>query len=88
VKVGEYVKVTINAPKDPAYDILVMTAYTGPDSAHYWPVLVVNDDTTAAQGKRPVVTAEMIRSRAHASSKSRIRPSTKLGLPQQLRRAP
>ncbi len=88
VKVGDYVKVTINAPKEPGYDILVMTAYTGPDSAHYWPVLLVNDDSTAAQGKRPVVTAEMIRSRAHASTRSRTRVFTKLGLAKPLRVAP
>ena len=49
VKVGQRVQITIDAPKAPGYDILVMTAYTGPDSAHYWPVLVVTDDFAGAR---------------------------------------
>ena len=78
VKVGDSVKVTINAPTKPGYDILVMTAYTGPDSAHYWPVLVVNDDAPAARRGQPAITSEMLPRRATRPSGAR--PFTTLGM--------
>lgn len=78
VKVGERVKVTINAPSKSGYDILVMSAYTGQQSAHYWPVLVVNDEV-AARGKRPVLTTEMLPKRLQSRG-VRLRPSTTVGL--------
>jgi hypothetical protein len=83
-KVGDSVKVTINAPTKPGYDILVMAAYTGSQSAHYWPVLVINDDEPAAQGKRPVLTAEMLPKYLHPRSPL-MRPFTTLGMGQQRR---
>jgi hypothetical protein len=47
---GDMVKVTITAPKEPAYDVAVTLAYTGPRSAHFWPVLVTNDKEPARAG--------------------------------------
>ena len=77
VKVGESVKVTINAPTKSGYDILVMTAYTGPDSAHYWPVLVVNDGAAARRGQ-PAIPFTMLPRRAARPSHGR--PVTTLGM--------
>jgi len=79
VKVGERVQITIDAPTKPGFDILVMTAYTGPESAHYWPVLVVTEDFAAARapGAPPPETIAKLRGLFPARSRS----TTKLGIP-------
>lgn len=80
-KVGEKVQITIDAPKKAGYDIMVMTAYTGPDSAHYWPILVVTDDFASARAPRVPEPEAFARLRGQLTPHAR-RPSTKLGIPQ------
>ncbi len=82
VKVGQRVQITIDAPKEPGYDILVMTAYTGPDSAHYWPVLVVTDNFAGARapGQPPPEAIAKLQN-LFGTRVSHGRPSTKLGIP-------
>ncbi len=82
VKVGQRVQITIDAPKAPGYDILVMTSYTGPDSAHYWPVLVVTDDFAGARapGQPPPEAIAKLRN-LFGTRAPQGRPSTKLGIP-------
>lgn len=60
--VGERVKLTIDAPVKPGYEIVVMLAYTGKQSANYWPVLVVNDDGADLGGrpKKPSITPDKL----------------------------
>ena len=79
-KVGETVKVTINAPTKAGFDLMIMIAYTGPSSAHYWPVLLVNDDAAAAQAGHPAMTAEMLPKKISEGRSRSVRPFTTLGL--------
>ena len=59
--VGSVVKVTIDAPTKLGYDILVMSAYTGGQSANYWPILVVNDSSAALSFHAPKTIALALR---------------------------
>lgn len=83
-KVGSTVTLNIKAPKDPSYDLLMMLAYTSQTSAHYWPILVVNDDGKDVGIDRPTITPATLPkkpkrdSAAHAADKAR--PFTTLGL--------
>lgn len=43
---GEMLQLRITAPSDVAYDFVTLTASVG-SQTHYWPVLVVNDDSAA-----------------------------------------
>ena len=67
-KVGEAVELTVTAPKDDAYDLLVMLAYTSDTSADYWPILVVNDDASMVGVDRPTITPEMLPKRLPSSA--------------------
>jgi hypothetical protein len=59
-EVGKSVAVTITAPKDPNYDLLMMLAYTSKTSANYWPILVVNDDAAdVAAGLPSIIPAAL-----------------------------
>ena len=60
-KTGETVPVTITAPKDAAYDIMMMLAYTSQTSVNYWPVLVVNDSAADAAAGMPSVIPDSSR---------------------------
>lgn len=56
-RVGSTMKLKVTAPKATAFDIVVMLAYTGGESADFWPVLVTNDD---GKGARPAVAPDAI----------------------------
>lgn len=62
--VGERVKLKINSPKKVGYEIVVMLAYTGQQSANYWPALIVNDEaeigTSRPKTAKPVITPETL----------------------------
>ncbi len=47
--VGGTVSLTVNAPKDSSYDLLVMMAYIDAKHVEYWPVLVTNDNGSGIQ---------------------------------------
>ncbi|HEY8079898.1 MAG TPA: hypothetical protein VIF62_37460 [Labilithrix sp.] len=47
--IGSTVSVTVTAPKDASYDLLVMLAYLDDKHVEYWPVLVTNDDGAGLQ---------------------------------------
>jgi hypothetical protein len=90
-EVGSTVTLSIKAPTDPAYDLLIMLAYTSQTSAHYWPVLVVNDDGSEVGVDRPTITPSMLpkkpkRDAVRAADKAR--PFTTLGLRRSLPGAP
>jgi hypothetical protein len=80
-KVGETVHVTITAPKTAGYELLIMLAYTSDLSAHYWPVLVVNDDATASAAGTPALLPKWLprgareRGRLRASARQRSAPT-------------
>lgn len=60
-KVGDRVKMTVKAPTKIGYELVVMLAYTGEQSANYWPALVVNDDEPdIGVGRKPVITPETL----------------------------
>jgi hypothetical protein len=83
-KPGETVSVTITAPKETAYDLMIMLAYTSQTSAHYWPVLVVNDDAAAAASGKATITPETMPKRPSRdgawAAKHTARPFTTLGM--------
>ncbi|MDB4933971.1 MAG: hypothetical protein JWP87_943 [Labilithrix sp.] len=85
-KVGDTISVTIDAPDDPAYDLMIMLAYTSKTSAHYWPVLVVNDDAADVGSGKATITPETMPKRPARDGKWRaraaghdVRPFTTLG---------
>jgi len=80
--VGDTVELTVKAPMDPAYDLVMMLAYTGQQSAHYWPVLVINDDGAEVGFGRPTITPEMLpkKGRERARAAGLVRPFTTLGM--------
>jgi hypothetical protein len=51
--VGATLELTINAPKNSSFDILVMTTSTDSKTVEYWPVLVTNDDGRDIQAGVP-----------------------------------
>jgi hypothetical protein len=59
-RVGETVELSIKAPKESAYDLMMMLAYTSQTSVHYWPILVVNDDGATVGIDRPTITPAML----------------------------
>jgi hypothetical protein len=85
--VGSTVTLDVKAPVDTAYDILIMLAYTSQTSAHYWPVLVVNDDAAQVGVDRPTITPATLPKRpkrgasgaSGASGATKARPFTTLG---------
>jgi hypothetical protein len=84
-KVGETVAVTISAPDEPAYDLMIMLSYTSQTSAHYWPVLIVNDDAADVAKGVPTITPETMPKRpsrdgSWAKRKPSVRPFTTLGM--------
>lgn len=77
---GDVVKLTIEAPKTVGYDIAVLMTYTSDHSAHFWPLLVTNDDGTGVKAGEPTITPGMLPKKGHAvrDGASRV-PMTKLG---------
>jgi hypothetical protein len=66
-KTGSTLQLTVDAPSELAYDVLVTMAYTSETSVHFWPVLVVNDDapdppkgTMSAPGPLPAESTKRI----------------------------
>lgn len=96
-KVGETVEISIKAPKEPGYDLLMMLAYTSKTAAHYWPVLVINDDGSEVGAGRPSVPTFPTRPRASRDGERAatspigiraLRPVTKLGMGRRLPPSP
>ena len=56
---GSTVPVTINAPTEPGYDIMMMLAYTSKNTVNYWPVLVVNDSAADAAAGMPSIIPKL-----------------------------
>jgi len=75
-KTGDTVPITITAPKEPAYDIMMMLAYTSKTTVNYWPVLVVNDSAADVAKGMPSVIPRLAAARA---ARDRI-PFTTLGM--------
>lgn len=95
--VGKTVELSVKAPKEPGYDLLMMLAYTSKTAAHYWPVLVVNDDGKEVSAGRPSVPTlptkpkrdgETTSAAARAAGLRGVRPFTKLGMGHKLPPSP
>lgn len=91
-RVGSTVSLNIKAPKDPSYDLLIMLAYTSQTSAHYWPILVVNDDGKEVGIDHPTITPATMPKRPKSGAAVRaagiVRPFTTLGMSRTLPTAP
>lgn len=59
-KVGDTVELRVDAPKAAGYDVVVVMATVDAKTAHFWPVLVVNDAGDGSNVAAPSLTREML----------------------------